>query len=103
MEKPNALEISINSSLPYDLNAYLQTEIKGSENSNTMDMDILKIKDNSKDNYQSFANTTDKVILDEDCASGNYISHNIDLKLESSNAYSVDVYKTTIKFEAVQK
>lgn len=103
MEKLNALEISINSSLPYDLNAYLQSEIKGSENFNIMDMDILKIKDNSKQEYQSFSNTTDKVILNEDCASGNYISHNIDIKLESNNAYSVDVYKTTIKFEAVQK
>ena len=103
IEKANAIEISINSSLPYDLNAYLQTEIKGSENSNIMDMDILKIKDSSKDSYQSFSNTTDKVTLNEDCSSGNYISHNIDLKLESSNAYSVDVYKTTIKFEAVQK
>lgn len=103
MEKLGAIELTINSSLPYDLNAYLEGDIQNSDKSAAMDIDMLKIKDNSKQDYQSFINTIDKVILKEDCPSGNYIYHNIDLKLESNNAYSVDVYKTTIKFEVVQK
>ena len=42
-------------------------------------------------------------MLNEDCESGNYKNHNIDLKLESDNAHAVNIYKTTIKFEVVQK
>ena len=103
IEKLNALEITINSSLPYDLNAYLESEIQNSDKSTTIDSNLLQIKESSNLDYKTFNNTTDKVILEEDCPSGNYNKHNIDLKMEGSNAYKADVYKTVIKFEAQQK
>ena len=103
IEKLNALEITVNSSLPYDLNAYLENEIQNSDKSTTMDSTLLQIKESSNLDYKTFNNTTDKVILEEDCPSGNYNKHNIDLKMEGSNAYKADVYKTVIKFEAEQK
>ena len=103
MEKLKAVEISINSSLPYDLNAYLETNFSNSDGSKNMDINTLKIKESSKSNYSSFTNLKEKVTLKEDCASGNYIKHDIDLKLESDNAHQADVYKTTVKFEAIQK
>lgn len=103
LEKLRAIEITINSSLPYDLNAYLESEIQNSDKSETIDIDLFNIKDSSDSTYQTFENTTDKVILKEGCPSGNYISHNIDLKLMGSDTHRADVYKTTIKFEAIQK
>ena len=103
IEKLNALEITVNSSLPYDLNAYLESEIQNSDKSTTIDSNLLQIKESSNLDYKTFNNTTDKVILEEDCPSGNYNKHNIDLKMEGSNAYKADVYKTVIKFEAEQK
>lgn len=103
MEKTNAVNISINSSLPYQLNAYLPTEIQNSDKSNTMDKRILNIKENSESTYQTFANTTDKIVLKDNCNAGNDLVHGIDIKLKGGIAHEKDVYKTTIKFEAQQK
>ena len=103
MVEENAVQISINSSLPYSLNAYLPTEIQNADKSNTMDKDILNIKENSESVYQTFANTTDKIILKDNNQAGNDLIHNIDVKLKGGIAHEKDVYKTTIKFEAEQK
>ena len=101
--KTNAVNISINSSLPYQLNAYLPTEIQNTDKTNLMDKDILNIKENSETTYQTFVNTTDKIILKDNCPSGNDIVHGVDIKLVGGIAHEKDVYKTTIKFEAEQK
>ena len=103
MEKVNAVNISINSSLPYELNAYLPTEIYNTDKSNAMDKSILNIKENSELNYQTFGNTTDKILLKDNCSAGNDLVHGIDLKLKGSISHKKDVYKATIKFEAQQK
>lgn len=103
MEMLSAVNISINSSLPYDLNAYMPSEIANSDKSNIIDMDILNIKESNESVYQRFANTTDKIILKDGCNAGNNLIHNIDLKLASNQAHKADVYKTVIKFEAEQK
>ena len=103
MEKTNAVNISINSSLPYQLNAYLPIEIQNADKSNTMDKRILNIKENSETIYQTFTNTTDKIVLKDNCNAGNDLVHGIDIKLKGGIAHQKDVYKTTIKFEAEQK
>ena len=103
MTKENAVQISINSSLPYSLNAYLPTEIQNSDKLATMNKDILNIKENSESAYQTFINTTDKIILKDNNQAGNDLIHNIDIKLKGGIAHQKDVYKTTIKFEAEQK
>ena len=103
MVKENAVQISINSSLPYSLNAYLPTEIQNADKSNTMDKDILNIKENSESAYQTFSNTTDKIVLKDNCSAGNDLMHGVDIKLKGGIAHEKDVYKTTIKFEAEQK
>ena len=103
MEKVNAVNISINSSLPYQLNAYLPTEIQNSDKSNTMDKRILNIKENSEADYKEFANINEKVVLKDNCPAGNDLVHGIDIKLKGGIAHEKDVYKTTIKFEAEQK
>ena len=101
--KENAVQISINSSLPYSLNAYLPTEIQNSDKSVAMNKDILNIKENSETTYQTFLNTTDKIVLKDNNQAGNDLIHNIDIKLKGGIAHQKDVYKTTIKFEAEQK
>ena len=103
MEMLGAVNISINSSLPYSLNAYMPNEISNADKSETMPIDILNIRDESESAYQTFFNTTDKVVLKDSCNTGNDLVHNIDLKLSSNQAYKADVYKTVIKFEAEQK
>ena len=103
IEKNNVLEITIHSSLPYDLNAYLEENIQNSDKSVVMDSNLLQIKESTDIDYKSFINTKDKIVLAENNSYGNYKKHNIDLKIEGSNAYKADIYKTTVKFEAEQK
>ena len=101
--KENAVNGSINSSLPYQLNAYFPVEIQNADKSNVMDKSILNIKENSESNYQVFPNTTDKIILKDNCSAGNDLVHGVDIKLSGGISHEKDVYKTTIKFEAEQK
>ena len=103
MIKENAVIVSVNSSLPYQLNACLPVEIQNSDKSNTMDKQILNVKENSESNYQTFASTTDKVVLKDNCPAGNNLIHGVDIKLSGGIAHEKDVYKTTIKFEVEQK
>ena len=103
IEKNSALEITVHSSLPYDLNAYLEENIQNLDKSVVMDSNLLQIKESSDIDYKSFASINDKIVLTENNSYGNYNKHSIDLKMEGSNAYKADIYKTTIKFEAQQK
>lgn len=103
MEKLNALTVSINSSLAYDLNAYLVGEIQNADGSKKVDINRLNIKDNDEIAYQEFTGVNQKLTLKSGCRAGNNLTHNIDLKLKGGNAYPADIYKTVIKFEAEQK
>ena len=103
MELNNAINISINSSLPYQLNSYLLSEIENSGKSNRIEKDLLNIKSNIDNNYKTFNDINEKLVLEDDCDAGNNKSHSIDLKLKGSQAHEADIYKTVIKFEAEQK
>ena len=101
--KENAVNITINSSLPYQINAYLPNEIQNADKTKTLDKSILNIKENSESEYKEFANINEKVILKDNCSSGNYLTHGVDLKLAGGIAHEKDVYKAVIKLEAEQK
>ena len=103
MEMLGAVNLTINSSLPYQLNAYMSSEITNSDKSNTLPIDILNIRENSEADYKQFADTADKIVLKDGCVKGNNNRHSIDLKLALNQAHKADVYKTIIKFEAEQK
>lgn len=103
MEELKALNITISSSLPYDLNAYMPTEIYNNDKSNSLNRLILNIKDNSESKYQNFANNRDKITLKENCNAGTNLIHSIDFMLNGGLSEKADTYKTIIKFEAVQK
>ena len=103
MELNNAVNISINSSLPYQLHSYLLSEIENSDKSNRIEKDLLNIKINDDTDYKIFDDINEKLILENDCNAGNNKSHSIDLKLKGGDAHKADVYKTVIKFEAEQK
>ena len=106
MVKPNALELTVSSSLPYQVDAYLATEIQNADKNKNMNKEILKIKANveNEDKYASFTdvNTTPITLLDDQQAN-NDVKHGIDFKLVGGDAFEKDVYKATIKFEVKQK
>ena len=89
--------------MPYQLNSYLLNEIENTDGTKTIDKSVLGIKDSSKDEYKSFNNINEKLVIIDDNEAGNNKKHNIDFRLSSGNSYEADVYKTVIKFEAEQK
>lgn len=103
LEKLGAVNITINSSLPYELNAYLPKEIQNSDKSKTIDKKVLNIKESSESDYKTFALINEKLVLKDNNSAGNNIVHSIDLKLKGDLAHKADIYKTAIKFEAQQK
>ena len=103
IELDNAINISINSSLPYQLNSYLLSEIENSDKTNKIEKDLLNIKVSRDSDYKTFNDIDEKLVLEYDCDSGNNKSHSIDLKLKGSQAHKADIYKTVIKFKAEQK
>lgn len=103
MEKSKAINLSVNSSLPYEIGAYLATEIKNSDDSSEIDKSILNIKLNEEKDYKEFDDINKKIILKDSCVSGNNLSHEIDLKLNGGLTFKKDVYKTVIKLEVNQK
>ncbi|MBQ8997177.1 MAG: hypothetical protein IJ086_00625 [Clostridium sp.] len=101
-EMLNAVEVTIHSSLPYSFNTYLETPIESLDGQATIQPNTLSIRENSK-TYQVFNNVKEKIVLNDNTDAGNNNIHNIDLKLSKNTADKANVYKTTIKFEAVQK
>ena len=75
----------------------MPVEIQNADKSVTMDKSILNIKENSQTNYQTFTNTSDKIVLKDNCSSGNNLVHGINIMLKGGITHEKDVYKTTIK------
>ena len=96
---PMVANITINSSLPYYLNAYMPV----THNSLVSQINLLEVKENSEEEYQEFENIDDKLVLKGICEEGNQKKHSIDLKLGSDESCKEDTCKTIIKFEAEQK
>lgn len=103
MEKPGAVKLTVSSSLPYKINAYLSNEMQNADKSETLDKSILNIKESSESVYKQFTNTTDAIVLLDNQIAGNDKIHSLDFKLATNLAHKADVYKTTIKFEVEQK
>lgn len=98
-----ALELSINSSLPYEINAYIQEEIQNADKSETMDKSILNLKESSDSGYKEFTDIKTRLNLLAHSDAGNNKTHTFDFKLNGGIAHKKDVYKATIKFEVKQK
>ena len=102
MEMLGALDLKIESTLPYDLKASLESEISNADGTAFMDKSIFSLKESSSNTYQIFTRINDPINLKLDNAPGTN-DHRIDMKLNKDIPYKVDVYKTSVKFEAIQK
>ena len=103
MIKENAVTLTVTSSLPYEINTYLVSEIKSIDGSKTIDKSILNIKANSESNYNTFNDINTPIKLLDIQNSGLTNTHGIDLKLDSNVSFKTDAYKTTLQFEVNQK
>ena len=99
----NAINLTIGSSLPYQINAYLIKEFKNNSQNQTIDNNILHIKEGSQNKYLNFETANKKLTFKDNCLAGDNISHNIDLMLKTDKAIDSDTYHGTIKLEIEQK
>lgn len=102
LEKLSAIELTVDSTLPYDLNSYLETEIVNKDGDKFLNRNVLNLKESSTTEYKHFNNVKEKLTLLSDCNAGYSKTHSIDMKLNPS-VFETDVYKTVIKFEIEQK
>ena len=103
MEKLNAVDITISSSLPYQLNSYLESEIKNSDGSKIIPKELLNIRLNGENDYKAFSNINEKLVLKENCLKENDNQFSVDLILKGDLTHRADIYKTVIKFEVEQR
>ena len=104
LEKLGAINLTVNSSLPYELNAYLASNIENSDKTSTMQKEILNLKSSSESEYKTFPDvgvTPIKLLDNQQPGTSN--NHSIDIKLKASVLPKADVYKASIKFEVKQK
>jgi hypothetical protein len=100
MVKNEAIKLNVSSTLDYNINTYLATDIVSSKN-NKISKASLYIKNSSDTDslYKSYA--SDKLTLLSSEAGINN-THLFDLKLDTYMTYKADVYKAVIKIEVQQ-
>lgn len=103
MEKQNAINLTVESSLPYEVNASLETEIQNADKTETVDKSMLGIRANGTADYKTFTAINTPLNLLDNQVAGKINTHGIDLILRKDIIHKADVYKTTIKFEVNQK
>lgn len=102
LEIPGAINIFVESNLPYDLFASLESEISNSDNTKTLNEQILGLKENSSKIYKNFTKVKEPIILMENVNTPK-ATHKIDMILNKDIPFEIDAYKASIKFEVVQK
>ena len=103
MEKKNAVNLIVSSSLPYKVNASLESEIYNADKSATIDKSVLNIKNSNDTTYKAFNRVSEALVLLDNQIEGDNISHSLDLILRGGSTHKPDAYKTTLKFEVEQK
>lgn len=99
----NAVIMTIDSSLPYEIKTYLTSPIQNKDSSTIISPSILSLKESSKSDYNTFTGVNIPIILSDNNPPGNKNAHNLDFKLNGGILSEADVYKTTIKLEVNQK
>ena len=103
MELLKAVNLTVSSSLPYDIKSTLDTDISNSDKSIVLNPMILNIKSSGTNNYQTFTSTGDELLLLSNETSGTNKLHSLDVMLDGGFVSEADVYKTVIKLEVIQK
>jgi hypothetical protein len=101
MEKKSAITINVTSTLPYNINSYLETEALSSKG-NKMDKSIINIKASTDSSYKTFTAVKTPLALCNNQEAATNKSHSIDLKLLGGVTHKADVYKATLKLEVAQ-
>ena len=102
-ELKSAVNLTVNSSLPYTVSASLESEMYNKDKSDSLDKSLLNIKSSDNSTYLGFTDIKVPVTLIEEQQFIKNKVHSIDLLLTGDIFKKADVYKSTLKFEVEQK
>lgn len=97
-----AVTLDVSSSLPYDINVILEGEITSNTNPTNLNKNVFSVKESNSSNFITFDDTGIVTILSNQ-SPGDFISHGIDIRLNTSTNIIRDVYRAVFKIEAVTK
>lgn len=97
-----AITLDVTSSLPYDINMYIEGGITSNTNVTNLNNNVFSVKESSSSNFLTFDDSGVVTVLSNSPA-GAAISHSIDVRLNTSKNIIRDVYKTVFKIEAITK
>lgn len=97
-----AITLDVTSSLPYDINMYIEGGITSNTNGTNLNNNVFSVKESSSSNFLTFDDSGVVTVLSNSPA-GAAISHSIDVRLNTSKNIIRDVYKTVFKIEAITK
>ena len=103
VEMKNAMTLTVESNLPYEINSSLESKISNPDGSEILDASIVSIKASDNDNYKDFIGIGIPITILDVQQPVDANTHVIDLRLNTEYIKKVDVYKTVIKFEVNQK
>lgn len=102
VELLNAIELNIESSLPYKVEVSLASEIKNGDGSKVINPNILSIKASNDNQYNRFESVGKPILIYTNQNAGEIDKVSIDIKVNSDVKYSIDAYKTSMKIEVNQ-
>lgn len=76
----HSINITVDSSCPYDLSVFIPSRIYYNNKTNSLNTNIVNIKDNTEEKYKQFTNNTDKLVLKSNCAAAKNIKLEVEQK-----------------------
>jgi hypothetical protein len=98
----DVFRITVSSSLPYDINVYLQEDIVGSTFNKKLDNQVISLKSSLDNEYKTFADNSKFFKLLSNQSFGMKNIHDIDAKIDGKKMAIVDIYKILLKIEVQQ-
>ena len=83
IEIPNSIELSISSSLPYQVKTSLVNEIKNNDGTKTLNPEILSIKANNSSDYKTFNRVGQSILLLDNQSATDATNIGIDMRVNN--------------------
>ena len=103
IERINAFNIIVNSSLPYSVEVSIPINITNKDNTIIVDKNLISIKESSNSEYQTFNNSVEYLTLLDNQPAGTKNNHSIDIRLNAKVLPQTDIYKAVLRFKIEQK
>lgn len=97
-----AIDLDVTSTLPYDINMYIEGDIVSNTNPKNLNNNVFSVKESSSTDFLTFDETGAISVL-SNIPAGVANSYGIDIRLNTSTNIIRDVYRAVFKIEAVTK